>query len=628
MAQRQWERFVLSAPPTTTWRDRLMSATDAAALVEPGDHVFLGTACATPRALAHALEERYPSPPGVQLVHFLTNGAIPFRNDAPATKYLHKVFFVGSDTRDLLGQGKIDYIPISLSHVHSLIESRRIRIDKAFVQVAPPDEHGLCNLGVSVDLIPSVIRNGCTIIAEVNPNMPRTHGATTIPAADIDVFVPVDTPVIEYLHEPVDAVAEQIARYVARVIDDGSTLQIGLGRIPNEMLRYLTNRRDLGIHSDVITEAVVDLVEQGVVTGNQKTASPGKIVTSYCMGTRRLYDLVDGNPMFEFRPIDEVCDPATIAANSKMVSVTQAFAIDLTGQVCADQFGGEFYSGVSTQPDFMRGAAASEGGKAIVCLASTTEDGSESRIRSLLAAGEGVTIARSDVHFVVTEYGIAYLFGKSISERAMALIEIAHPDFRDELLAEAKRLCHVGEKRVLKSRSAYPIDAERTVRLKNGKSVLLRPTRSTDAQAMQALFYALRPEDVYTRFFTNLRSLTDSMAQHLSAVSYEDEMAFLAVTGSDERETVIGTAGYYVDPSNNTADVAYMIHPDWQGQGLGTALQDRIIEYARDRGLRGFTADVLPENKKMIKVFERSGCEVSYKLVDGSYEVLMLFSPA
>jgi RimJ/RimL family protein N-acetyltransferase len=393
------------------------------------------------------------------------------------------------------------------------------------------------------------------------------------------------------------------------------------------MLKYLTNRRDLGVHSDVITEPVVDLIEAGVITGSQKSVRPGQIVVSYCMGSRRLYDLVDDNPLFDFQPIDYVSDPAVIAANSKMVSVTQAFSMDLTGQVCADQYNGEFYSGVSTQPDFLRGAALSPGGKAIVCLASTTEDGAESRIRPMLAAGEGVTIARSDVHFVVTEYGVAYLFGKSIGERAMALIEIAHPEFRDELLEEAKRLGYVGEKRTMKSRQAYPIEEEREITLKNGKTILLRPTRATDVRAMQQLFYALRPEDVYTRFFTNLRSLTESMAQHLSTVGYEDEMAFLAVLGEHEREAVIGTAGYYVDPSSNTADVAYMIHPDWQGQGLGGALQERMIEYARSKGLRGFTADVLPENKKMIKVFERSGSEVTFKLVDGSYEVLMIFPP-
>jgi RimJ/RimL family protein N-acetyltransferase len=459
----------------------------------------------------------------------------------------------------------------------------------------------------------------------MNPNMPRTRGESLIHLDRIDHLVEVDTPIIEYLHEPVDSVAEQIARYVARIIDDGSTLQIGLGRIPNEMLKYLTNRKDLGIHSDVITEPIVDLIEKGVVTGKEKSIHRGQVVTSYCMGTRRLYDLVNDNPDFFFGPIDYVCDPKIIAQNPKMVSVTQAFAMDLTGQVCSDQFGGEFYSGVSTQPDFLRGAASSSGGKAIVCLPSTTEGGKESRIRPLLKEGEGVTIARSDVHFVVTEYGSTYLFGKSIRERALSLIEIAHPSFRPHLLEEAKKLGYVAGDRSLKSRVAYPLEEEREVVLKNGARVLVRPSKASDVEGLQELFYSLTELDNYSRFFTRMKSLPVSRAQHLCNVDYESEMAFLVVVGRQEKECVIGNACYYVDPSQNTAEVAYMIHPEWQGSGLGKALQERMIEYGRARGLRGFTAEVLSQNEKMLGLIKKSGCEVATKSSHGVYEVTMLF---
>jgi acyl-CoA hydrolase len=303
-----------------------------------------------------------------------------------------------------------------------LTANGRIRADVAFVQVSLPDAHGYVSLGISVDIAMSVLCYAKTIVAEVNPFMPRTLGDSFLHIDRIDRFVRVERPLIEYAHEPADAVAERIARYVAEIIEDGSTLHVDLGRIPNEVLRHLRHRRDLGIHSNVITDPVLDLIEQGVITGRHKTLHPGKIVASFCIGSRRLYDFLHDNALFEFRPIEYVADPEVVARNYKMASLTQAFVIDLTGQVCADQFHGEFYSGVSTQPDFHRGAAMSPGGKPIVCMRSTTDDGKESRIRPALLAGKGVTLARPDVHYVVTEFGIAYLFGKSMRERATALV--------------------------------------------------------------------------------------------------------------------------------------------------------------------------------------------------------------
>ena len=312
-----------------------------------------------------------------------------------------------------------------------------------------------------------------------------------------------------------NAIVEQIARYVAGIIDDGSTLQIGLGRIPNHMLKFLDNRRDIGIHSDVITDSLIELTTKGIITGRRKSMHQNQIVTSYCMGTRRLYDMVHRNPLFAFYPLEYVCNQFNISRNNKMVSVSQAFAIDLTGQICADQFAGEFYRGVSTQPDFLRGAAASPGGKAIICLPSTTDDGKYSRIRPLLMSGEGATISRSDVHYVITEFGIAYLFGKSIRERALALIEIAHPDFRPWLLEEAKKLGYVRTDQSLKSKVAYPIEEEREMTLKNGSKIMIRPTKASDVEMLQNLFYHMSKQDIYTRFFTRMQSLPVSKAQHL-----------------------------------------------------------------------------------------------------------------
>ena len=606
--------------------NKLLSPEDAVAMVKSGDHVFIGTACATPRTLTAALEETTKKIADVQLFHFLTNGAIPQRDGIPHTRFHHRSFFVGTDTRDIIKQGKADYIPISIAQVPSLIENGRIAADCAFIQVSLPEEHGFVSLGVSVDITKTVVRHAKKVIAELNPNMPITLGDTFIHIDDIDHFVQVDTPVIEYVHPAVDdAVVEKIARYVARIIDDGSTLQIGLGRIPNYMLKYLANRRDLGIHSDVITDSLIDLIDKGVVTGRAKSLHRGQIVTSYCMGTRRLYDLVHRNPLFSFFPIEYVCNPAVVAKNEKVVSVSQAFAIDLTGQICADQFEGEFYGGVSTQPDFIKGAAMSPQGKPIICLPSTTEDGKYSRIRPLLLSGEGVAIARSDVHYVITEYGMAYLFGKSIRERALALIEIAHPDFRNWLLEEAKKLGYVRPDQFLKSRIAYPVEEERRVTLKNSAEVCIRPSRASDVKMLQALFYSMKKEDVYTRFFRRLDSLPVSQAEHFCNVDYDTEMAFLAVIGDQECEKIVGSSLYVVNQTTNVAEVAFMIRSEWQSAGLGAALQMRMIEYAKTKGLRGFTGQILVENKKMLRLIHQISENVTTASSQGVCEVTALF---
>lgn len=606
--------------PQVQWQDRATSAEEAVDCVRPGDRVFVGSACATPRTLLRALEERGPLAAGVQLVHFLTSGG---PGDG-GSQFRHRVFYVGTEDRPHVAAGQAEYVPVSLADVPDLMRSGRLPLDVALVQVAPPGDDGMCSLGVSVDVTKRAVATARVVVAEVNPRMPRTHGDSLVPIDRLDRIVLVDTPVVEYVHPAVGAVAERIAGYVARIIDDGSTLQIGLGRVPNEMLRHLGNRRDLGIHSDVITDAVVDLIERGVVTGGRKSDRPGQVVASWAMGTQRLYAHVDGNPRFVFEPIDRVCDPAVLARQERMVSVTQAFAIDLTGQASAEAFEGAIYGGVSVQPDFHRGASRSPGGKAIVCLAATQPDGS-SAIRPTLREHEAVVIPRADMRWVVTEYGITYLFGKSLRERAVALIELAHPDHRAALLAEAVRLGLVPAKTKIRTRAAYPTEEERHVTLKNDTRVLLRPSRAADASLIQELFFRMRAADVYTRFFRKLRSLTLEMAEHLCSVGYDSEMAFVATVGEDEHERVVATASYYVDASTGLADVAYMVDSAWHGLGLGTVLQTRAIEYARARGVRGFTADVLPSNAAMLRVMQRAPATVRVSRRPDGAEVWQLF---
>jgi RimJ/RimL family protein N-acetyltransferase len=388
------------------------------------------------------------------------------------------------------------------------------------------------------------------------------------------------------------------------------------------MLRHLRNRRDLSVHSDVVTDPVVDLVEAGVVTG--------PVVASWAMGTSRLYDRLADDERFSLHPIDHVCDPDVIAGHARMVSVTQAFSVDLSGQVCTERLDGVLYGGVSTGPDFHRGALRAKRGTPVVALASRTPAGRPAVVVSL-EPGEPVALPRSDVRWVVTEYGTAYLFGLSIAERAVALIEIAHPDDRTALLAAAREQGLVAPDQELRSRTAYPVDEEREIDLRDGRRVLLRPTRARDRAGLQALFHRLSEVDVQTRFFQKLRSLTDQAAGHLCDVDYTEEMAFAAVVGPPEHERVVAASSYYVDPRDQFAEVAYMVDPEFRRSGLATVLHARTVEYAKAHGVRGFSADVLTGNPVMLRVFRRGQEQglhgLSMDTDAGIHELEMSFGP-
>lgn len=609
------------------YADKVCDAAHAVAAIRNGEHVFVGTGCAAPRTLVQALE-CMPSPPAdVELLHFFTIKA--FEHDADGrctTRFRHRSFFVGSDMRAAVKQGLVDYVPMSVARVPEMMALGRIPVDVALVQVSLPDAFGYVSLGVSVDIIPAAIARARLVIAEVNPNMPRSMGDSTLHISRIDYLVPVDAPITPFERIPVqEENVQRIARYIAGIIDDGSTLQIGLGEVAHEALQYLTDRKDLGVHSDLISDAIIPLLINGSLTGARKTSKPFKIVASLALGSRALYDLIDSNPLFSFEPMDAVCNPVTIAAQHKMVAIAQAYSIDLTGQVCIDQFDGEFYSGIGSQGEFLRGASRSPGGKPIVCMTSTTEDGTQSRIRPALLAGEAATIARTDVHYVVTEYGIAYLFGKSIRERATALIELAHPQFRPELFAQAQALGYLSADQTLQNLRAYPVEEELTVTLKDNRTVLLRPALSSDAQGIRDLFHHLSEADVYTRFFRHVRGLSNQEVQRLCNVNYENEVAFVAVAGPREAAEIVAQACYFINPTTNLADTAFMVHPDWQGSGLGTALQDCMAAHAKKRGLRGFVADVLPGNTRMLRLARNGPPTVQVEKNADSVHITQLF---
>ena len=606
---------------------QLTTAELALGHIRNGDHVFVGTGCAAPRGLVQALEEMRNPPADVELLHFFTVNA--FDHDADGhctTRYRHRSFFVGNDIRAAIKQGLVDYVPMSVARVPEMMALGRIPVDVALVQVSTPDAFGYVSLGVSVDIIPAAMARARIIIAEVNPAMPRSMGDSTLHISRIHHLVPINTPVTEFKRIPVQTNdVQRIARYIASIIDDGSTLQIGLGEVAHEALQYLTDRKDLGVHSDLISDAIIPLLKNGNLTGARKTDKPFKIVASLALGSRALYDLIDGNPLFSMEPMDAVCNPTVIAAQYKMVAIAQAFSIDLTGQVCIDQFGGEFYGGIGGQGEFLRGASRSPGGKPIVCMTATAENGTLSRIRPSLLAGESATIARTDVHYVVTEFGIAYLFGKSIRERATALIELAHPQFRPELFAQAQALGYLSADQTLQNLRAYPVEEELTITLKDGRTVMLRPALSSDAQGIRDLFHHLSEADVYTRFFRHVRGLSNAEVQRLCNVNYENEVAFIATAGTREESLVVGQSCYFIDPTSNLADTAFMVHPDWQGCGLGTALQSTMVQHAKKRGLRGFVADVLPGNDRMLRLARNGTPTVQVKRTADTVHLTQFF---
>jgi 4-hydroxybutyrate CoA-transferase len=423
------------------YRERLTSAGCAVALIGSRQRVFVGSNCAEPQTLVDALTAHADNLIATEIVHIMTLGHTPYSEARFEKQFRHNAFFIGANVREAVNACRADYTPIFLSEIPALFRSGQLPLDVALIMVSPPDMHGYCSLGISVDVVKAAVENADLVIAEVNHRMPRTLGDSFLHVSRIDTFVESDCPLVELLPPMQTEVTQRIGQHIADLIEDGSTLQMGIGAIPDAALACLNDKHDLGIHTEMFSDGLLPLVAAGVVTGQRKTLHPGKIISSFCMGTRALYDFVDNNSFIEFHPSDVVNDPFIIAQNDKMVAINAAIEVDLTGQVCADSIGERFYSGIGGQVDFLRGAARSRGGKPIIALPSTARmhDGTMvSRIVSNLKPGAGVVTSRGDVHYVVTEWGTAFLHGKSIRERALSLIAIAHPDFRDALQAAAQ----------------------------------------------------------------------------------------------------------------------------------------------------------------------------------------------
>lgn len=430
------------------YNQKLTTADEAVKHIKSGDNIVVHPGCACPNELVRAMVDRKNELNDVTLYHILIVGDLPYLHPGMEKHFKHKAFFIGANSRKAVNEGQSEFIPIFLSDVPLLFKLGRIQTDVALLNLSPPDEHGFCSYGVDVS-VKTMAEKSKIIIAQINKNMPRALGDSFIHINKINYIVEYDDPIRELPQVDPDtspevlAVYDKIGQNIADLIEDGATLQMGIGAIPDAVMKHLKGKKDLGVHTEMFSDGMIDLVESGIINGEKKTLHPGKIIAGFVLGTKKTFDFIDNNPVIEFHPQEYVNDPFIISKNNKMVAINSALEIDLTGQVCSDSIGTRFYSGIGGQVDFIRGASRSEGGKPIIALPSSTKDDTISRIVPMLKQGAGVVTSRGDVDYVVTEYGAVNLWGKTIQERAKALISISHPKFREELAKYAKEVFKV-----------------------------------------------------------------------------------------------------------------------------------------------------------------------------------------
>jgi acyl-CoA hydrolase/ribosomal protein S18 acetylase RimI-like enzyme len=599
--------------------------------IRRGNSIFIGTACGEPQHLVNALVDFVESSPtsiyDAEVIHVWTLGVAPYVEEKFKKNFRHNSFFISDNSREAVNQGLADYTPIFLSEVPDLFKRGIIDIDVALIQLSAPDHHGNMSLGISVDIVKSAVENASLVIAQVNSNMPRVHGDTFVNVEQVDFMVPYDEPLIEYSPEVPDEISKRIGGYVSRIVHDGDTIQVGYGSMPNAILASLRDKKDLGVHSELLTDGIINLIKLGVVNNVKKTVDCGKAIASFCMGTRETYEFINENPRIEFRTIDYTNSQYIISSQRNMTAINSALQIDLTGQATAESIGTIFYSGVGGQVDFMRGSLHSPGGKSILTMRSTSNDGRYSRIVPTFDRGAGTTLVRGDIHYVITEYGIAYLHAKNIRERAMSLIAIAHPEFRPWLIEEAKDLGYIYRDQAFVPGRAgeYPEHLEAYKITKTGLPLLLRPVKISDEDLLKDFFYSLSDKSIYRRFFSSRTYMPHKFLQQFVVIDYTKQMTILAVIEKDEIEIIVGIGQYIIIEKAHKADVAFAVRDEYQNNGIGTLLLTYLMSIAMKEGLLGFTADVLAENRAMLHLFDKMDFEMEKTIDAGTYEINMGF---
>lgn len=599
--------------------------------IHRGDRIFIGTGCGEPQYLVQALMRYVESHPKAfaeaEIMHVWTLGVAPYTDEKFNYNFRHNSFFVSDNTRESVNEGLADYTPIFLSNVPKLINDKFIPIDIALVQTSLPDNNGFVSLGISVDITKAAIENSPLVIAQLNSNMPRVHGDTFIDIKNIDYVIHHEEPLLEFSPQVPDEITRQIARYVTQIINDGDTIQLGYGSLPNAILHKMRGKEHLGVHTELLTDSMVELIREGVIDNSRKSINRGKTVATFCMGTEKTYKFIHDNPSIEFKPVDYTNSPLVIAGINNMTAINSALQIDLTGQATAESIGSTFFSGIGGSADFMRGAVLAPGGKTILVMQSTARDGEVSRIVPFLDRGAGVTLNRGDIHYVVTEYGIAFIHGKNIRERAMDLIAISDPRFRPWLIEEAKKMniIYRDQAFIPGKRGEYPEHLETVRTTKGGISLSLRPVKINDEPLIKDFFYALSDKSLQRRFMSTQREVLHSMRQKFVVIDYTNELTILACVKKNGKEIIIGIGQSLKDENTNTAEVAFAVRDDYQNKGIGTELLSFLTTQAKKEGLHGFTAEVLLENRSMIHVFEKMNFDMRKKIEDGVYYLTMRF---
>ena len=596
-----------------------------------GDRILIGSGCGEPQHAVKALMEYAKTNPkailDAEVIQIWAVGPSAYADEKFRDTFRHNSFFIGKNVRDAVNKGFADYTPVSFSDIPDLFRRGLIPVDVAIIQATPPDKKGYMSLGVSVDVVKSAVQQAPLIIAQTNKFMPKTFGDATIHIDDVDYLIPFDEPLLEYKSKVDRQTTNRISKYVSRLVRDGDTLQAGYGGLTNAALQGLSEKKNLGIHTELLSDSLVHLMQKGAVNNLKKSVNRGKTIASFCMGSKKTYRYINNNQSIEFRTVDYTNDPLVIARHENMTAINSAFGIDLTGQASEESVGKTFYGGVGGQANFMRGAVLSKNGKSILVLESTAEDGKISRINPFLPEGAGVTLNRGDVHYVVTEYGIAYLHGKNIRERAMELIAIAHPKFRGWLIDEAKRLnlIYKDQAYIAGKKGAYPegIETYRTTR--TGLAIKIRPVRIDDEPLLKEFFYSLSDDTAYRRFASARKDMMHDRLQNFTVIDYDRQMELLAIIESDGKEELIGIGQYNINENTHSADVAFVVKDNYQHMGVGTQLLKYLIYLGKKKGLAGYTAETLADNKTMIDVFKKTGFAMKKNADDDMYEFTLPF---
>jgi acyl-CoA hydrolase len=612
-----------------SWKQKIILPKDVLEHVEPGMSIFIGTGMAEPRTLVkHLMASDQLNLQDLEMIQLISLGDTPSIDARYSKKYRLKTFYSGWIADAAIREGRVDLIPSRFSRIPWLFKSGAIRIDMAFIQITPFDESGYASLGVGVDVARHAMEHATVVVGEINEQVPRTLGDTLVRVEEFDYLVMATEPPIYLERWPVDETFDKLASHVASVVTDGSCISFSIGPLYDALALHLNRKKHLGIHTPFFTDALMDLVKSGAVTNRRKAFFPGKSLASYALGTAELMHWLDRNPLVEFQPIDVTQDPKNIGLNSQYIAIVPARKADLTGDIALHAGKGNVTAGPGAVQEIVTGAALSKNGRTIFALPSRSRKGEANIVLSVADYAYQFS-NRESLDTVITEYGVAYLTGRTLRERAQALIDIAHPDDRAELVRQAKnaRILYADQIYFAESGRLYPENIASTHTFRDNLRIHFRAIKPSDEDEMRRLFYRFSDQAVYYRYFSPIKTMPHDRMQEYVNVDYRSMMSIVGVVEESGREIIVAEARYVrrKDKDRRYADTAFIVDESYQGRGIATFLFNLLIRVARENGVEGFTADVLADNKSMLKVFEKAPFSVQAVLAYGAYELTIPF---